>query len=314
VSRPLRIGIALGGGAARGWAHIGVLQALAREGVVPAVVAGTSIGALVGATFAADRLGALEDWVRSLKGLDVLRLLDTRLAGGVIQGDRVMQVVEGMLPDLAIEQLPRPYAAVATDLRSGRPVWLRSGSIIDAVRASCAMPGLMSPRRHERTWLVDGGLVDPVPVTLCRVLGADVVIAVDLTAYRHRRRAERVQATERSVPVAASPAEEQPGAAPGANDLRAYVDRLQSLVGDWFDFGGTEAPREPGLLDVVAASIDIMQQNITRSRLAGDPPELELTPELAGIGLLEFHKAADAIAAGIRAVEERAAELARLAV
>jgi NTE family protein len=225
-----------------------------------------------------------------------------------------MQVVEGMLPDLAIEELPRPYAAVATDLRSGRPVWLRSGSIINAVRASCAMPGLMSPRRHEHTWLVDGGLVDPVPVTLCRVLGADVVIAVDLTAYRHRRRAERVQAMERSAPTMVSRTEEEPGAAPGASDLRAYVDRLQSLVGDWFDFSGAETAREPGLLDVVAASIDIMQQNITRSRLAGDPPELEVTPELAGIGLLEFHKAADAIAAGIRAVEERAAELTRLAV
>lgn len=313
MSVPARIGIALGGGAARGWAHIGVLQALARQGVVPDIVTGASIGALVGAAFAADRLDALETWVRSLKGLDVLKLLDTRLVGGVIQGDRVMQVVERMLPDLAIEQLPRPYAAVATDLRSGRPVWLRTGSIVAAVRASCAMPGLMSPRRHEHMWLVDGGLVDPVPVTLCRVLGADVVIAVDLSAYRYRRRAEHMRPDDRAAPAAASQGDVAHDANFGANDLRAYVDRLQSLVGDWFDFGGNAEVREPGLLDVVAASINIMQQNITRSRLAGDPPELELTPDLAGVGLLEFHKAADAIAAGARAVEERASEVAGLA-
>jgi predicted acylesterase/phospholipase RssA len=198
VSRQPRIGIALGGGAARGWAHIGVLQALARHGVVPEVVTGASIGALVGAAFAANRLDALDAWVRALSGLDVLKLLDARIAGGVIEGNRVMQAIERILPDLPIETLERPYAAVATDLRTGRPVWLRSGSTIAAVRASCAMPGLMPPRRHEHRWLVDGGLVDPVPVTLCRVLGADVVIAVDISAYRHRQRAETPRSPERS--------------------------------------------------------------------------------------------------------------------
>jgi NTE family protein len=317
VSGQRRIGIALGGGAARGWAHIGVLQELARLGVVPDVVTGSSIGALVGAAFAADRLAELEAWVRGLSGLDVLKLLDARLAGGVIEGNRVMQAVERILPDLPIEALARPYAAVATDLRSGRAVWLRSGSTIAAVRASCAMPGLMPPRRHEHRWLVDGGLVDPVPVTLCRVMGADMVIAVDISAYRHRRRTEAFRAAAfppEPARAAASHPEPSQGsrlAIPGANELRGYMERLQAFVGGWLEPGERDdATREPGLFDVVTDSINIMQQSITRSRLAGDPPELELTPDLGGIGLMDFHKAADAIEAGVRSVDERAGEVA----
>jgi len=337
VSRKPTIGIALGGGAARGWAHIGVLRALARRGVVPDVVTGASIGALVGAALAADRLDALENWVRGLSGLDVLKLLDARLAGGVIEGNRVMQAVERIVPDVPIEQLARRYAAVATDLQTGRPVWLREGSTIAAVRASSAMPGLLPPCQREHRWLVDGGLVDPVPVTLCRVLGADLVIAVDISAYRHRQRAGKPWAGELE-PHAESPSAAEPDAAgeqdaaaeslvsgaptdafeglrrlglPGTGELRGYVERLQAFVGSWLE-GGEDGDREPGLLDVVAASINIMQQSITRARLAGDPPDLVLTPDLAGIGLLDFHKAQDAIGAGDRCVAERAEEIAAL--
>jgi NTE family protein len=301
-----------------------VLQALAQRGVVPDVVTGCSIGALVGAALAADRLEALEAWVRGLSGIEVLKLLDARIAGGVIEGNRVMQAVERVLPDLPIEALARPYAAVATDLRTGRPVWLRSGSTIAAVRASCAMPGLMPPRRHEGIWLVDGGLVDPVPVTLCRVLGADLVIAVDISAYRHRRRAEHVSGRDADTPVnqaasPESPESDRPDRAepwllgiPGANELRGYMERLQAFVGGWRDTDDADQTHEPGLFDVVAASINIMQQSITRSRMAGDPPDLEIAPDLAGIGLMDFHKAADAILAGAQAVDERAADLAAL--
>lgn len=331
MARKPTIGIALGGGAARGWAHIGVLRALAQRGVVPDVVTGASIGALVGAAFAADRLGALENWVRGLSGLDVLKLLDARLAGGVIEGNRVMQAVERIVPDEPIERLARRYAAVATDLRTGRPVWLREGSTIAAVRASSAMPGLLPPRQHGHRWLVDGGLVDPVPVTLCRVLGADMVIAVDISAYRHRLRAggtglgelpgeaESVSAGEPGLDTeSATPRTPKDPfeilrrlGLPGSSELRGYAERLQAFVGGWLE-GGSDGVREPGLLDVVAASINIMQQSITRARLAGDPPDLELTPDLAGIGLLDFHKAQDAIAAGESCVAERAEELAAL--
>ena len=309
MNRTPTIGIALGGGAARGWAHIGVLKALRQRGIVPDVVSGASIGALIGVAFASDRLGPLEQWVRSLSRLDVIKLLDARLGGGVIEGNRVMQAIARFLPDQPIEALQRPFAAVATDLETGRPIWLRAGSTNAAVHASCAMPGLMPPRRHEDMWLVDGGLVDPVPVTLCRILGADLVIAVDLSAYRHRRerpRGETSQATEPAEP--ATP----------AGELQAYIEpyleRLQAFVGDLLDLDESprKSEREPGLLDVVSASINIMQERITRSRLAGDPPDVELAPNLNGIGMMDFHKAAVAIECGMAEVEARADDLAAL--
>lgn len=297
-ARP-RIGIALGGGAARGWAHIGVIRALAERGVRPEVVSGASIGSLVGAALAGGTLDALEEWVLGLRRLDVIKLLDARLAGGVIEGNRVMSAIKDILQERDIADLEMPFGAVATDLQRGRTVWLRQGSTIEAVRASCAMPGLFPPRRYGDVWLVDGGLVDPVPVTLCRMLGADIVIAVNLSPYRHRLAARLPQAPERVREERASRGEEG-----------SYVERLQKFVLDLFD--SDDADREPALLDVVASAINIMQERVTRSRLAGDPPELELTPEIGDIGLMDFHRAGYAVERGIEAVEQRNEELARL--
>lgn len=294
------IGVALGGGAARGWAHLGVLKALAARGVVPDVVSGASIGALVGAGLASGRLDALQAWVLELRRMDVLKLLDASLGGGVIEGSRVMRAIEEVISDRDIQALNMPFGAVATDLQQGRTVWLRSGSTIRAVRASCAMPGLFPPVRHQDSWLVDGGLVDPVPVTLCRVLGADVVIAVNLSPYR--RRLARLQRHRDGGSGAASPV---------AHEERSYVDRLQRLVMDIFDADNRDGEREPALLDVVSSAINIMQERITRSRLAGDPPEFEIVPDVADIGLMEFHRAALAVRRGAEAVDARAAEIER---
>jgi len=312
MPRELKIGIALGGGAARGWAHIGVLQGLQRLGIEPAVVTGASIGALVGVAYACDRLPALDRWVRGLSRLDVLKLLDARLAGGMIEGNRVMLAVETILPDQPIESLPRPFAAVATDLENGRAVWLRSGSSLAAIRASCAMPGLMPPRLHDERWLVDGGLVDPVPVTLCRILGAELVIAVDLSAHHYRHSPVGIGSDTRAGTGVASGVGEPARAASAAHEIGGYLERLQAFVGDWLESGDATVRAEPGLLDVVSASINIMQERITRSRLAGDPPEIELTPALEGIGMMDFHKAAQAIHAGITIVESRREELLAL--
>src|SRR3970040_2126715 len=199
MSRP-KFGIALGGGAARGWAHIGVLRALAKQGLRPDCIAGVSIGALVGAASATDQLDKLEAWVRALSRLDVLKLLDARFRGGVIQGDRVMSAIKNVLSDHAIEDLPVPYGAVATDIESGREIWLRKGSLMAAVRASCALPGLFAPSLLDDRWLIDGGLVNPVPVSLCYAMGADLVFAVNLNAHsfpRSARREPRRQSGER---------------------------------------------------------------------------------------------------------------------
>lgn len=301
MSREPTIGIALGGGAARGWAHIGVIESLARQGLVPSVVTGASIGALVGAALAGGKLEELKDWVLGLKRLDVLKLLDASLGSGVIEGNRVMHAVERILTDRDIEELDRPFGAVATDLYRGRTVWLREGSTIAAVRASCALPGLFPPTWHREAWLVDGGLVDPVPVTLCRILGADVVIAVNLSPYRHRA----------LLPAQASgpkPAE----AEPLADEDLSYLERMQRLVMGLFDRDDEMDEREPALLDVVSSAINIMQERVTRSRLAGDPPEIELAPDVQDIGLMDFHRARLAVERGTAAVEARTDELGRL--
>lgn len=293
-----RIGIALGGGAARGWAHIGVIEALASRGVVPHVVSGASIGSLVGAALASGKLPELKDWVLGLRRLDVLGLLDASLRGGVLEGNRVMHAIKNVISDHNIEDLELPFGAVATDLQRGRTVWLREGSTIAAVRASCAMPGLFRPAWYQGAWLVDGGLVDPVPVTLCRMLGADVVIAVNLSAYRHRLSARTF--TPGVAPVAETPADD-------AAEL-SYLDQIQQMVAGLFD-RHDDNEREPALLDVVSSAINIMQERVTRSRLAGDPPELEIAPDVHEIGLMDFHRAALAVERGNLAVEQRADEL-----
>lgn len=297
-----RIGLALGGGAARGWAHIGVIEALAEQGVRPQVVTGASIGALVGAALASGKLTELKDWVVGLRRLDVLRLLDASLSGGVIEGNRVMHAIQDIISDRNIEDLELPFGAVAADLHRGRTVWLREGSTIAAVRASCAMPGLFRPTRYRDAWLVDGGLVDPVPVTLCRMLGAEVVIAVNLSAYRNRLAPGPSQPAADSVGETAARAAEE----------RSYLDQLQQFVVGLFEKNDDDSEREPALLDVVSSSINIMQERVTRSRLAGDPAELEITPDVQEIGLMDFHRARLAVERGRRAVEQRADELRAL--
>ena len=176
-----RIGIALGSGSARGWAHIGVLRALAEMGIYPGVVAGCSIGSLVGAAYASDQLDALEGWVNSLSWKDVLAYLDiSLLGGGLIQGEKLMKFAHQYLGELEIQSLPVSFGAVATDLDTGREIWLREGPLLDNIRASIALPRLFPPYKLDERWLMDGGLVDPVPIALCRAMGAEVVIAVNL--------------------------------------------------------------------------------------------------------------------------------------
>jgi NTE family protein len=182
AKRKPRIGIALGAGSARGWAHIGVLQALRKSGVEPDIVCGTSIGSLVGAVHAGDRLDELEQWVGSLTWRKVVSYFDLAFSSGLLKGGRLFTFLRGDFLNKDIERLSRPFAAVATDLESGREVWLRSGPVADAVRASIATPGLFTPWLCEDRLLVDGALVNPVPVSLARAMGADFVIAVDLSS------------------------------------------------------------------------------------------------------------------------------------
>ncbi len=288
--RPV-LGLVLGSGSARGWAHIGAIRALEEAGLRFAVVCGTSIGALVGAAYVSDNLERLETWVSGLKFKEVVGFFDLTLNGGMIRGERLMDFFRAHFRDRAIGELDKAYAAVATDLATGREVWLREGGLMEAVRASIALPGLFTPALVQGRWLVDGGLVNPVPVSLARALGAEIVIAIDLNTNlvgRHLRPRARAAASNR----------------PAADSLAAALMQrlqtgIQALPLPWRD--KDEEP--PSLFDTLATSINIMQVQISRSRLAGEPPDVLITPRLAHLGLLEFHRAREAIAEGRRAVQ-----------
>lgn len=305
----LKIGIALGSGSARGWSHIGVLRALLRHGIEPDIIAGTSIGALVGACYAAGKLDELETWVTGLGWRDVVSLLDVKLNGGLIEGRKVFQFFEQHMQDLTFDQLHKPFAAVATDLQTGREIWLQHGHLAEAVRASISIPGLFTPYRAQSgRYMVDGGLVNPVPVTLCRAQGADLVIAVNLNAEivgKHLRNSRKMSTefAERQPDDETPPEPSQ-----DQKDMRkAEGDFLRRISQLFVDSSGNvtedDGMASPGVMDVIASSINIMQDRVTRSRMAGDPADLVLTPRLSHLGLMEFYRAAEAIAEGEQTVE-----------
>lgn len=281
-----RIGIALGSGAARGWAHIGVLKALAAAGIEVAVVCGSSIGAVVGAAFAAGRLTEIEAFARGLTWRSILGQLDLRPAGGgLIAGERVTRTLLDLIGRPAIESLTLHYGAVATELGSGREVWLREGELGTAIRASMALPGLLAPVPLDGQWLLDGGLVNPVPVSLCRAMGAELVLAVNLNGGIAGRR--------------------RPAPAPVIEDSerRGLGDLLRGGAGNLLAqlLGGN--PAQPGYVDVLVGAVNIMQDQITRTRLTGDPPDLLVQPRLAHVGVMEFNRAGETIAAGEAAMQ-----------
>lgn len=289
-----RIGLALGSGSARGWAHIGVTRALSEIGIEPEVIAGSSIGALVGAAYASDHLDKLEDWVESLTWKEIFDYLDLSLmGGGFIQGEKLLQFAREQVGDPSIESLPRQFGIVATELDTGREIWFREGSLLDGVRASIGLPGLLTPVKLKGRWLVDGGLANPVPVSLCRAMGADVVIAVnlngDIVGKHGHRRTDQAESLETEARAATNYLERI--STQFKNGLYGRKGFLRSqLFGENID--------TPGLFEVLAGSINIMQDRITRSRMAGDPPEVILSPRLSHIGLLEFDQAAIAIEEG----------------
>ncbi|MCO6442411.1 MAG: patatin-like phospholipase family protein [Nitrococcus mobilis] len=303
ADRP-RIGIALGSGSARGWAHIGVLRGLGELGLKPDLVAGTSCGAIVGAIYASGHLRIFERWVRRLTRREVVSLLDLAVGGGggFFEGRRLINLFVASFGDLHFDQLRRPLGVVATDLYTGREHWLREGSVVEAIRASMALPGLFTPSSQKGRWLVDGGLVNPVPVSLCHAMGADAIIAVNLNGDLIGRHLQPALVQASSVPDPVDPAtraaeEFEPGLFDRVStQLR---ERAAILLGQ---FRAGSSASGPGLFEVMTTAINIMQDRITRSRMAGDPPDLLLSPRLSRIGLLEFARGAEAIEEGYKVV------------
>ena len=298
-----KIGLALGSGASRGWSHIGIIKALLREGIEPDIVCGTSVGAMIGGCYLAGNLAKLEDWVLGSTRTDVLKFFNVKLSqSGFVDSERLRRFLyQNVAPEaMQIEDLPKRFAAISTDLANGREVWFQEGGLADAVRASMALPGLFPAVRHGHRWLVDGGLVNPVPVTTCRALGADIVIAVNLNSDvigRHNHK--------KPVP--------EPGEKTGKKK-----GVLQNIKQTTLEYSNSIFPANdnqdtaPGLFVSITNSINIVQDRITRSRLAGDPAEVVISPRLSHIGMLEFHRADEAIAAGESCVNNAMADIRKV--
>ena len=290
----VKLGLALGGGAARGWAHIGVLQALTEAGIHLDIIAGTSIGAVVGGCYAAGRLDELTEFAIQLTPARVLALLDVHVGSGLISGDRLGRRLTENLEGFAIEKLPLRFAAIATEFNTGHEIWLTRGSLVDALRASYALPGIFDPRRIGGRWLMDGALVNPVPVTAARALGAEIVVAINLSGAGYGR-GTVIQDFGGEAELNAFGNGNTLGDERGLlSPVREAASRMRDLF--------RRRRGTPGFAQVMIDAFNITQDRITRARLAGDPPDVIASPVLTEIGLFEFHRAATAIAAGRESV------------
>ena len=293
----MRIGVALGGGGARGWAHIGVLRTLIAAGFAPDVIAGTSMGAIVGGAYAAGRLDALEVFARQIDRKAVWRLADLNLGsgGGLVHGVRIAAALQEVIGKRDINSLAQKFTAVATDLGAGHEVWLSTGDLVEAMRASYALPGIFVPSRIDGRVLIDGGITNPVPVSACRALGAHVVIAVPLPAGP-------------SVGPRFAPAVRPGEDSAWRKALAAFREPERFVAGQLFG----DSPETLTTASVSVAALNILLDRMTRVRLASDPPDVTVTSEIGSIALLEFDRADEAIEIGAEATKRVLPEIAAL--
>jgi NTE family protein len=288
-----KIGLALGAGAARGWAHIGVLHGLLKHGLKPDIVVGSSIGALVGGVYLAGELEALEDWARALNRRRIVTMLDFKMhTGGLIGGGSLAAKLERHLGDTLIEDLPQPFVAVASDLINGHELWLKEGRLVDALRASYALPGIFPAVHLNHHWMVDGALVNPVPVSVCTALGADLTIAVSLQGDFLGKVKRPNSRSKAPLPVL----DQLDGAGGAVPEVK--IRQKQGAQGFFHRQAG-----HPSLVGTMVSSLSILQDRLARARLAADPPDVLIEPRVGQVGLLEFDHAAELIAEGEAAVE-----------
>lgn len=332
----MKIGIALGAGAARGWTHIGIIQALEKLGVKIDVVAGCSIGAYVGAAYASGKLDGLKEWSCSLSDWQVLALMGVGLRrGGLASGQKVFDKLATEFCAPTYEEMDKPFASVATDLYTGREVVFNSGEIGDSIQASCAIPALFSPVQHGDRWLVDGAVVNPVPVNLCRQLGADFVIAVNLNADFRPLRLEKLrqdhEANQRKTEDFFTKSQNVLRQWFSSDNKQEEIEEQQAEEGkviadtpeEQIDVGLDEVQKEaiepvippvqkrnpPGIMSVMSSSLEILQARVTRSRLAGDPPDILIEPQLTDVGIMEFHRAEELCAKGEETINRLAEQI-----
>ena len=301
----LKIGLALGSGSARGLSHIGIIKELAENGVVPSVICGTSIGAMVGAAWITGRLEQLEEWAMAMTRFKAARFLDidTRFTG-FLDISRFSDFLDEYVADddVMIEDHEPAYGAIATEFATAKERWMTKGSLKDAVWASMALPGLFPPKRYDGNWLIDGGLVNPVPISLCHALGANFTIAVNLNGDivdKHFETLQRMSQGKEKV----------------KDHSNGLTSRLSRLTHELLPGSSDKEPEPhpPGLITTIASAINITQDRITRSRMAGDPPDILLSPKLAHIGLLDLYRAPEAIEEGRHCVRKMLPEIERIA-
>lgn len=288
------LALALGGGMARGFSHIGVLKTLNRHNIYPSLITGTSIGAVVGSCYLAGKVDDLEEWALSLNRMKIFSYLDLRVrSAGLVGGKKLMQLLESHFEDMKLEELPHPMTCIATDLTTGHEVWLRRGNIVNAMTASFALPGVFPPVDLDDRYLVDGALVNPCPVSPCQALGARMTIAVDLNTDL----IGKATSPEANVQKVAGfdvfnnndvPPEQQKPFKSSAIGRRLF----------------RREENNPSLFGVMVSGLGILQDRLTRSRLAGEPPDIHIKPPIGHIGLLEFEKAAELIQHGEEVAEK----------
>jgi len=299
MSTHQKIGLALGSGSSRGWSHIGIIKELAKFGIEPDIVCGTSVGAMVGAAYVKGNMDSLEEWACSLTKFDVAKFVNINTSmRGFVDTSRFHTFLNDYIAsdDDNIQDLSKIYAAVATDMYSGREIWKTEGSLVQAVWASMSLPGLFPAIKYDDRWLIDGGLVNPIPVSVCRALGADIVIAVNLNGDILGNHAAKT------------------GISKIKNEQkRGLTHKISGLVKEYtnLSFGDESEAEEqgPSLLNAIAASVNITQDRITRSRMAGEPPDIVFSPKLSQIGLLELYRAKEAIEEGKKSVQRKSSEL-----
>ncbi|MFT7514447.1 MAG: NTE family protein, partial [Candidatus Omnitrophota bacterium] len=295
-----KLGIALGSGAARGWAHIGVLEALIEGGLSPEIVTGTSIGSIIGAVYACDRLPEIKEVALSLDVKTMLyEFVDMGGRSGMIDGGKVTEFIRSHIKEAQIEDLGRPFACVAADVLTGEAFIFKKGDLINAIRCSISIPGIFTPIYFKDRVLVDGGVVNPVPVDVARKMGADVVIAVDINEGF-------LECGSKSVPknyldrIKAKTEQSR-------KDRFGWVEKIQTKVAEMTpdDLGAMKrwlAPDPiPNMFDVLGNSLRIMEKQITDNMLRLHPADVVIRPAVGGIEIFEFNRAEEAIQAGYEA-------------
>ncbi|MCB1591732.1 MAG: patatin-like phospholipase family protein [Alphaproteobacteria bacterium] len=294
----LGIGLTLGGGLARGFAHIGVLRTLNRNGIFPTLITGTSIGSVVGACYLADKLDEFEEWALSLNRYKIFSYLDFRVrSAGLIGGQKLRSLLEEHFKDMTFADLPHPLICIATDLATGHEVWLRKGNLLDAMIASFSLPGVFPPVKYEDRFLVDGALVNPCPVSPCQAMGARMTIAVDLNADLIGKATKPGTSYQTVTGFDLFNNEDV-----SPETQKSFSSSLSRRL-----FRREE--NNPSLFGVMVSALSILQDRLTRSRLAGEPPDVHIRPATGHIGLLEFEKGKELIRLGEEAAERAIPEI-----